>query len=96
MALSDYFQFENPSVVAFALGVLIFIICLDIFTKRVRIQRGAAVIVALVAGLSAGWYAYRNNFVQESWAFSLMLILLAIVILAKIIIPFFKSLRRKF
>ncbi len=86
--------FQNPEVVAVAIGALAFIISFVAASKM--FQKGISIIISAVIGFTAGWYLYTNQF---SWEFNLAGIAVGIAALGIIFLlvrAFFRFGKRRF
>jgi len=77
MALTDYLVFENPGVVAIAIGVLLFVVTYTILSRFIE-DRGSTMVISIVLGIIGGWSLYTNNFF--GWEENLIAILFIIVV----------------
>jgi len=77
MAITDYLVFENPGVVALAIGVLFFIVMYTILSRFIE-DRGSIMVISLVFAIISGWSLYVNNFF--GWEENLIAILFIVVV----------------
>ena len=95
MALSDLLMFENPGIVALAIGLLVFIVAYTILLRMM--EKGSSMIIALVFGILAAFYLYRNDFFGwESNVLAFIILLTAVAIILKIVWAFVKHGKRQF
>ncbi len=94
MTFEDLFAFQNPQIVAFALGLLVFILVYYV-SQRVFKHTGASVIIAGVIGT---YFVYRY-FYDLSGAgitiLKILLILIPVFIIIRIFLGYRKHKRRK-
>ena len=77
MAITDYLVFENPGVVAVAIGVLVFVVVYTVLSRFIE-DRGSTMVISIVFGIIGGWSLYANNFF--GWEENLIAILLIVVV----------------
>lgn len=96
MALSDLLRFENPEVVALALGILAFVLTFVVLTRLM--DRGPSAIISIVIGIIAGWYLYTEDYLFniEGKLLAVFLILAVVGVAAKIAWTFIKSGKKQF
>lgn len=93
--VSELLMFENPEVVAVALGVLAFILVFYTLTK-VTGNRGVSLIVGLAIGLMVTWGLFTGEFSIERTTLAWILIILAVAVVLKIFWAFIKGAKHTF
>ena len=95
MALTDLIQFENPEVIAIAIGLLVFVLAFN--ALKGKMDKGVSVVIGIVLGFLSGYYLYRQGFYgYESSVIGILLLIVVIVIIGKIVLGFGKGAKRSF
>jgi len=97
MALTDYLVFENPGVVAIAIGVLVFVVVYTVLSRFIQ-DRGSTMIISLVLGLIGGWSLYVNNFFggEEENLIAILFIIVVVGIVLRILWRFIRGTSHRF
>jgi len=88
LSISEFLQFENPEVLAIAIGVLLFIFTYSVLINR--LNKGVSLIIGLVVGLLAGWYLYQQRFFEWEYSLAVLLIIVVGAVVFKIARGFFR------
>lgn len=95
MSLSELLRFENPGVIAVAIGLLLFVLMFHVL--KGKIDKGASLIISLVMGFLGGYYLYKQGiYGLESNIVAVLLIVAVCFIVLKIFFAFGKGARRQF
>ena len=62
MVFGGFSLFQNPGVLAVAIGVLTLLVVFHIFVKWFRGSKGISMVISIILGLIAGWNVYRTRF----------------------------------
>ena len=95
MALLDLFYFENPEVVAFAIGALAFIISFAALS-RILNNRASSIIISFVIGILASWYIFSNDFYNAEVILAVLFAIAVIGVIFRILMPFAKGIKKNF
>ena len=79
MSFTDWLAFQNPEVVAIALGVLVFVIVFSMMKRFM--DRGPALITGVAMGAMAAYYLYRDSYIIGKNMLAIAVILAVLVIL---------------
>jgi len=93
MALTNLLTFENPEVIAIALGVLAFVVVFDVLKKVGNFEKGPAGVIGLVMGMLTSWYFYTGRVVLEGNVLAGLLLVVVVGIMFKIAQAFWKRFR---
>lgn len=90
MPLFDLLRFENPEVLAFALGFLVFILVFYVLTRATG-DKGTSLVVAFAISGIATFYLYKEEFILERRIIAFLLIIVVVVIFLKILWAFIRG-----
>ena len=96
MALNGLLRFENPEVFPIAAGLLLFVLFFALIKKFSKIDKGPAIIISSILGITAGVSLYRN---PEIWEANVAYIILTLVVLTTVFLilrAFFRFFRKQF
>jgi membrane protein YdbS with pleckstrin-like domain len=93
-AVSDIFQ--NPEIVAVAIGALAFLFTFVVVHKSLKFQKGISIVIAFAIGFTAGWYLYTNDFVWEFTAAGVAVGIAVLAVLFVIVRAFFRFGKHRF
>lgn len=87
--LVNSLEFENPEVVAIALGVLLLVLSYSVLYNLFKFEKGIALLIGLILGAIAAYYTYKDFLNgSDSPLLAIAVTLLVIGVIVKIIMPF--------
>lgn len=96
MAFSDYIYFQNPGIVALALGAIIFIFLFYALTSFLRLEKGVAILVGVAISGIATWKFYSEGFLGSESILSLFIALIVIAVIFVLFRAIFRGVKRRF
>jgi len=97
MVFADYLLFENPNVLVFVVGVLLFVFLSYVMKKFFRNEnKGVAIIVAFVVSIIASWRLYIERF--YGWEGTLIVVIYVLfgALILKMLWGFMRGSKRYF
>ncbi len=94
MFLDDLLAFQNPEIVAVALGLLTFLFSYTVLSKFM--EKGSATLVSLPIGGLVAFFVFREEFTLGRGALSILLLVLGVAVVFKIMQSFYKAGRHQF
>lgn len=86
----ELLQFENPDVVAIALGALVFVVIFWVFSHWIKFARGPSALMALAAGGLTVFYVFRQELEFGRNVMAVALIIAALFVIFLIGRAFFR------
>ncbi len=94
MFLDDLLAFQNPEVVAGALGLLAFLFSYTVLSKFM--ERGSATLVSLPIGGLVAFFVFREEFTLGRESLAVILIIVGVAVVFKIFQSFYRAGRHQF
>ncbi len=94
MFLDDLLAFQNPEIVAVALGLLTFLFSYTVLSKFM--ENKSAILVSIPIGAIVGFFVFREEFMLGRGALSILLLIVGLAVVFKIMQSFYKAGRHQF